>query len=274
MSTSSPTNVVEEDWIRRLRCAEEAASSAELGSVSFLQASSCPVVSVFITTGALKNDGINKRSSDLRFVGQHDSYPPKPVSRHQQNSWGYSKYIEKERNNEHESQIMSREEYVTKFYSICDIIDSEIRTSHGIKYFSDGDVDNNQARNVYYMHVCDIMNIIISQKRGSTPFLGIQTELLNELNSTNTTNKFVELFTTDKLNFLYLNIDTYYISYAYYSNHSFIPTRTQVDEEDPEFTLSSFFMNDPHFTTHQRGKLQEINQNEHEYITRLVYRSI
>ena len=54
---------------------------------------------------------------------------------------------------------------------------------------------------------------------------------------------------------------------------SFIPIRTLVDDTDNNFKTSSFFTNDSHFVKHQKGKLQEINQNEKRYQTSFAYRS-
>lgn len=57
-------------------------------------------------------------------------------------------------------------------------------------------------------------------------------------------------------------------------NYSFIPIRTTVTKTDMYLKRSMFFMNNDHFTSHQKGKLMAFNASENKPFSKMIYRSI
>jgi hypothetical protein len=141
--------------------------------------------------------------------------------------------------------------------------------------FEDGNHNNLDYRNVFLMHVCDIINIFITDMlhMDDATFM-IPTNLLYEL-----LKKFKNKLTNRRLleaqrRFLLHHCESFYTIYAYYGNYSFMGIRTFINEYNDKLAHSAFFMNDDFFIKHQQGKITEHNcykpTNEH-FIT---YRSV
>ena len=272
MSSSLPSSIrLSNDWTRRLDNAKELASNASFGSRFFLAVSSQPVVSLNIITGDKQDNTSKQRQVHLNYQLQPDDYPLVYKTMEETYLHAYDQY-----KNRLDTSIetMDFNSFSSQFNDICMDIDSSIRQNHGIKCYEDGDASNNDASNVMILHICDVFNIMQSYRENSVPVLYIKTRLLREVSSS-ITNEFQKSFLKEYLvPFFWNNIDFLYTCYAYYGNFSFVPIRTLVDKDNEMLKSSSFFTNDEHFVNHQIGKLQEFNQNESNFVSKLAYRSI
>ena len=141
--------------------------------------------------------------------------------------------------------------------------------------FRDGNRDNKSRNNCYFLHICDIMNIIIERRTKGIPEVKLKTSLLQQLEKIGVENEFESMYLQSKhLNFMIIHMDFFYLCYGYFCNHSFMAIRTDVSPDSQVFKSSSFFMNDDHFLNHQMGKISEFNQNERNLATRIMYRTI
>ena len=151
------------DWKRRIGYIKRKAKYADEGSTFFLQVSNHPVVSLFIVTGAIDTKNRDERLIHLHFEPQPDTYPNLVTSTSMMETMGYNDYMSSCRSDE---TIMDKEEYKKKFYACCEDIDKSIKVNHGVKCYEDGDSTNNSETNVFYLHVCDILHIMISKSSG------------------------------------------------------------------------------------------------------------
>ena len=169
---------------------------------------------------------------------------------------------------------MNIEQYKAKLYDVFEGIDNAIRTNHGIKCYADGDMSNLDNRNIFYLHICNVLNLMVKKKQHSNVEVVINSSMLKDMPE-NITNDFERYFLKQtNEEFLYSEIDFVYYCYGYLGNTSFIPIRSKIDANDDIFFMSRFFINNNHFKKHQYGKLQEINQNGCGFICQLAYRSI
>ena len=169
---------------------------------------------------------------------------------------------------------MSFREYNNKFNSTCDEINESIARYHGIKCFEDGDDTNLMTTNVIVLHVCDVINIIMSMKLNTLPDLYLKTGLFNHLYDELCHQLSFAFISPANMKFFLTHIDFFYMCYAYFRNTSFVPIRTTVLLDSPIFVESSYFTNNDHFKNYQFGKLQEFNEYHDKMITKIVYRSI
>lgn len=259
------------DWNCRLNDVKRLACKAEQGSTFFLEVSSSPIVSLFIVTGDFSDKSKKERSTHLHFAPQTDEYPKMLASQKEVENMGYRKYMH---NRKQDDKILNIEQYKAKLYSVFEGIDNAIRTNHGIKCYADGDRTNLDGMNVFFLHICDVLNLMVMKKKEYIAEVVIKSNMLKDL-PVNITNDFETHFLKHSNEaFLYSEVDFIYYCYAYLGNTSFIPIRTKIDINDDIFINSRFFMNNDHFLKHQYGKLQEINQNGCGFISKLAYRSI
>jgi hypothetical protein len=166
--------------------------------------------------------------------------------------------------------------YFCRHDEICQLIDDEIRQYHGIMCFEDGDHTNLDYRNVFFMHICDIINIFVTDIMHMDQVeFKIPTNLLFEIPS-----KFRNRLTDKRLSeaqqrrFLLHHCESFYMIYSYYANYSFMGIRTHANKFNTKLLHSSFLMNDDYFVKHQKGKITEHNHykptNEHF----IAYRSV
>ena len=157
----------------------------------------------------------------------------------------------------------------------CIDVDKAIRDYHGIVCYHDGNHHNTSLSNIYVMHVCDVMNIMVASMKGNIPKVVVKSTLMVNLSGDHIKNELMQTHLR-KINFdfFFAHIDFLYMIYGYYSNHSFVAIRTEVSINSRIFKQASFFTNDSQFITHQEGKLIEFNQNEKRSETRLIYKSI
>ena len=156
-----------------------------------------------------------------------------------------------------EFKDMSKTDYILLFEDTCVYIDTCISKNHGIRCYTDGDFSNKSNTNNWFVRVCDMFNILYEKRCGNILKVTVKSRLLDKLPSTKNVNDLESnLIPKKNKNFMMLHVDFLYICYAYFGNYSFTPIRTQVEKNSKVFHVSSFFTNDDHFMTHQKGKLQ------------------
>ena len=114
------------DW------ANDTAEAGNEGDVTFLEVSSNPVVSLFITMGKVINNIEMKRTVDLQYTGQHSSYPTAITNAQEMEEKGYHMFKENVRrcdkieikNKFEELELL---QYKKCFEDICNDIDKAIR---------------------------------------------------------------------------------------------------------------------------------------------------
>lgn len=264
---------------RRIRNAKDSAESSPEGTVSFLQVSTVPLVSLFITTGNKINKDSKKMSVELRFVNQHSQYPKNIRDRQEIERVGFEEFqsvINKsDEDTKNKFGNINFLEYIQMFYNTCNDIDSSKKKYHGVLCYGDGNSNNKRIDNCYFLHICDIMNLMSVQSKGSVPVIVVKTSMLETLPDEGVVNEFeISFLKKSNVPFLMVHLDFFYRLYCYYSNTSFMSIRTCVSRDNDLLKSSLFFMNDDHFLQHQVGKLTEFNQNEKDIQSKILYRSI
>jgi hypothetical protein len=275
-------NIYEEKYVKeqqhKLDNILRHAMFASNGDEFFHEYSYKPLTSMFITTGELIEGDGREHELHTHLIEQHSGYPPHIDSYEDIIKKGYQLFCE---NNDLNTKKLTEfgctslniVEYKEMFCVVKGIIDRAIDTNHGIKCFADGDLNNMEPDNMYYMHICDIFNIMIHEYASRRIRLLIETSLLPYITPQMKHMLEERLLNCRQYYFLLNNVDIFYMSYGYYFNTSFVPIRTRIPTQSGIFKMSCFFMNDEHFVQHQRGKLKEIDQIEDDYINRILYRT-
>ena len=260
------------EWQRRFDIIKDRAEHADKGDTFFMQVSSHPIVSLFLVTGDIIDPNSRKKNIHLHLSHQDETYPKVLTSQKQMDTMGWNKYNALcgiEESNQHERKI-----YDIKMKIVCSGIDESIKCNHGVKCFEDGNVDNLEATNIFYLHICDILNLMVNKQDDTSNEIVVETKLLKSIPDGLVNDFEVRFLNRNYRDFLLKHIDFIYYCYAYVGNHSFIPIRLKVNKDSTIFKDSSFFMNNEHFLKHQFGKLQEINQNGCGIVSQIAYRSI
>ena len=259
-----------DEWKRMFGIIKDRAEHADEDDTFFLQVSSHPVISLFLVTGEEKDPTTGKKHVHLHYSRQDESYPMIVESKLQMEIMGFNLYKIRKGHDSLVNMIV----YKKKLSDLCLDIDNCIKENHGVKCYEDGDRHNHANINVFYLHICDVLNIFINKERKEVIKVTVSTKLLTSI-SKDIINEFDTSYLRDcNRDFLVDHIDFIYYSYAYLGNNSFIPIRTELNNELGIFAKSSFFMTNDHFIMHQFGKLQEINQNGCGLNSKLAYRSI
>ena len=258
---------------RHLHLVKELAENAEEGSTFFIEVSYQPLVSLFVTTGKVIKDQPDKHSVHLRFVSEphHYSEVLNEVKVTDTYVLGFNLY------NQLTDNIINKLEmvdYKKKFDKVCKELDVAKKKYHGICCYEDGEELNASISNVFILHICDIMNLLVCKENGIIPQVELGTNLLKEIGNKVCIANEVAFITKSNSDFFMRHIDHFYVCYAYVSNTSFTPIRTRVNKDSSIFVRSSFFTNDDHFNNHQAGKLNLFNQNNEQITSRMIYRSI
>jgi hypothetical protein len=267
------------EWASKLSKARNLAEKANEGDVFFLEMSRAnPICSMYLVTGKVSNDDPNRRELHMHVDQEPRTYPYFPTTKESIRNLAYQEYTRKfqkkgKNTDSTEDVIMSKETFLRKFTEITVHADKSIRKTHGIMCYQDGNFENEDMSNVYILHISDVMNIHMRKKKGLKTTLVLPTHSLSYIPET-TRNKFIEeTLSEEMLAFLEDNIDFFYRLYCYYANDSFVPVRTKVDLRSPTFLYSRFFMNEPFFVKHQKGKLIEFNQFNTSFESKIAYRS-
>ena len=270
MSTPPHSTGLSDEWKRRLDDIKEKAKRAEKGSTYFMEVSSIPVMSLFVVTGEKSKTAPNENETHLHFSGQPDTYPILQDAEVAIESIGYQHYLSINSG----CEVMDLTTYKSKFASVCDDINRATKECHGVKCYEDGSTQNTHITNVLYLHICDILNIIVNKKKEKQTDVVIKTRLLSVI-AEEMTNEFEDIYLTkDNRLFLFDNIDYIYYYHAYLFNRSILPVRSDISLQSDVFIHSLFFMNNEHYVRHQDGKLHEIIQNDCDMFTKVKYRTI
>ena len=258
---------------KRLAVLKRVAETSVEGRVFFYEASSNPVVSLYITTGSISQTNPNKKDLHLKYVNEPSTYPKLDLAKKTLDQVGYNKYKDVV---QQDTTILdlSFDEYKIKFHTICEHINSAISQYHGIKCYEDGDSTNQNVTNVIILHICDVMNVMVCECEEKSLDLCIDTSLLRTIDKRMSKELDIPMLTPIEKDFFLLHIDFFYMCYAYVGNYSFVPIRTKIDIDSYIFKISSFFTNDDHFIQHQKGKLSAFNEREDKMYTKMIYRSI
>ena len=249
---------------------KQTALYAEEGSCFFLEVSSYPVVSVVVLTGPKEVNTSKKHQLHLQYVVEPTEYSAFKKIGDSDDHYGYAIY-----NDFNQVQDMTEVIFRTKYNSICQDINKAIHKNHGVQCYEDGDSKNLLTTNVIYIHICDVINIMVDKKKyNKQPEVVVKTTLLRTIESTLINDYEINYLKKEDIEFFFMYADLIYITYAYWNNHSFIPIRTGIDNNSQIFEKSSFFINNDHFLGHQFGKVQEFNQNNDLVTSKMVYRSI
>ena len=256
----------------RLSVLKGIAETSVEGRVFFYEVSSNPVVSLYITTGSVSKSNPKKKDLHLKYVNEPSNYPKVSLVGKTLDEVGYDRYQGVVQN---DTVIdVSFDEYKIKFHSICDKLNKAISQYHGIKCYEDGDSSNQSVTNVIILHICDVLNIMLSEVEEKVPHLFMDTSLFRMIDRRLSKEVQIPLLSRTEKKFVIQHVDFFYMCYAYVGNYSFVPIRTKVERDCDIFKTSSFFTNDEHFIKHQKGKLSAFNEREDKMFTKMIYRSI
>jgi hypothetical protein len=262
---------------RKLEIITDSARNSDEGTRHFFELSSKPVTSVFIHTLGLADDDSGEHDLRVETVGQPDSYPEFPANMYATEQEAYADYYRKKLAEYREDETnglnpISFQAYQRRFQRVLEIIDGAVRAHHGVKCFEDGDRTNLNYRNVFYLHVCDVINIYVNRRRGVPTHVYIRTNSLSEISSNLSDELTTELLTGEELETFDYQCDMFYRCFCYYGNYSFLAIRTQVPLNLEEMPLSRFFTNNEHFMQHQFGKVDQLGCIEPLLVSRVVFR--
>jgi hypothetical protein len=254
------------DWDRILANAVRCAENAEEGTVTFAAMSSNPVRSMYLTTQEEKDDGSGLREYGMHIVGQPPNFPETPRTMVLMQREGYRRYLTRVLVDQRQEGVhlvpLSIGEWRQTFMSVISVIDEAIRDSHAVMCFEDGDFENKSVTNIFYLHVCDIMNVYMNRLDEEVPVIYLPSPSLVELKLSTRNMLTDRLFNSRQLNFFTQEIDFLYNSYAYFANYSFVPIRTLVEHDDTVWKTAGFYTHDNHFREHQEGKLKVIARDQ------------
>ena len=193
-----------------------------VGDKFFLQVSSTPLVSLFITTRSEVDILSKKKKVDLRFVSQPSSYPKEITSQDEMDRIGYNLLITSSTNKtnldvENNFGHISLSNYKKLFCSTCMNIDAAIKEFHGIKCYRDDNATNKSMGNIHFLQICDIFNVMVCKHYEVVPEITVKTSLFQERYlPTTVTNEFEDVFLEeDNYKFLLCHIDHFYMIYCY-----------------------------------------------------------
>ena len=166
------------DLRRKLDIVKGLAQQAETGRVFFIEVSHKPVVSLFVETNEIIDNKTQLHNVSLKLANEPESYSKFRSICSNHDLYGFNKY----------NQILSLDnnkiiydEYKTKVDEVFSDIDNAKMKYHGIMCYEDGDRTNTEARNVFVLHVCDVMNLIISRRQGNIPRLLLNTTMMSSI---------------------------------------------------------------------------------------------
>jgi hypothetical protein len=266
------------DWDRIYANAVNRAENGNEGLVTFAPLSSNPVQSMLLTTQDIRDDDSGLRNYHVHIVSQPPNFPETPRNMNLMQREGYRRYLRRvlvtHRSTSAHVIATSFDEWREMFMSVISVMDESIRDRHGVLCFEDGNMNNNDVTNVFYMHICDVMNVYICRLAGEVPVVYLPTPSFNTVNVKSKNMLTDRMLSTEQINFFIQEIDFLYNSYAYFANYSFLPVRTLLEPRDDVITTAHFYTHDDHFRTHQDGKLKVIERDQNRHLATVVYRSI
>jgi hypothetical protein len=267
------------EQMRKLDIINQSAKTSNEGTRHFFELSSNPVTSVFLHTGELVNDDSNEHEVHIEMVSQPDSFPEVPANMYAIEQEAYADYYRKKlaeyRANETNGlNVISFQLYQRRFQNVLETVDNAVRAHHGVKCFEDGDRTNDSFGNVFYLHVCDVINIYVNRRRGMPTNVYIPTNSLDEISDDVVDELTSVLLQGETLSTFDYQCDVFYRCFCYYGNYSFLAIRTQIPMNLDEMLFSRFFTNNPHFMQHQFGKVDQLACIEPDLVSRVSFRTV
>jgi hypothetical protein len=264
---------------RKLNIIKQSAATSDEGTRHFFELSSKPVVSVFIHTRGLIEEGGTEHHTHVEMINQPEGFPEAPRNMYATQQKGYEDYYRKKLAEYREDSsnglnVMPFGEYQRRFQNVLEAIDRSVRDHHGVKCYEDGDVNNDTLGNVLYLHVCDVINIYVNRRRGVGTHVYIPTNSLDVIEDSMVDTLTTELLTGESLELFDYQCDIFYLCFCYYGNYSFLSIRTQVPMNSEIMVQSRFFTNNRHFMQHQFGKVDQLACVEPHITARVVYRTV
>ena len=136
------------------------------GQHFFLEISSQPLVSLFVVTGDELKDSIDKKELHLRYKAEPSSYLTITTSNTNPYITGYERYNLVRGTG---APLMDLDRHTSMFKSVCSHINQMIMKNHGVVCYEDGNKLNNTTSNVFYIHICDAMNLIVRNLQNEVP---------------------------------------------------------------------------------------------------------
>ena len=135
---------------------------------------------------------------------------------------------------------LSFDEYKLLFYSTCDNIEKSISKYNGVVCYKDGNSENKEHKNLFILHICDIMNVMTNSHNNRLTDITVRSNLLSDLKEKKVVNQFEkEYLRKENHDFFLKHIDFLYVCYAYYGNNSFVPIRTSVSQSNTDLKQAS-----------------------------------
>jgi hypothetical protein len=182
MTSTLTSNAFVVDRERRMEIAKTFAQKGREGDVFFHRVSSNPLISAYLTTGPLVHGSSNLHEIRLTMVCEHPGYPLHINSFSDIIKKGYGMFCGKYDQSNATVEGVGRTSYTLTEYT--KIIDDTINVYHGVQCFADGDLENKNDHNTYFMHICDIFNIMVHEAGGKQVGLLITTSSLPTITST------------------------------------------------------------------------------------------
>jgi hypothetical protein len=199
--------------------------------VHFLQISTVPLSSMVLTTGSpiLNGDG-RKKQVHMRMLGPPPDLPKVPNGVKAIVQDGYKKHIAHTVSSYNApggcaSRVIPFPNWGSLFHSVTSVIDKMIYAHHGIKCHVDRNINNEMLINIFYLHVCDVLNIIACRHNNTPlPQVAIRTSMLQSLPDSilETLTTALSELTKESFGILLSKINFFYIVYVYYGNGSFL----------------------------------------------------
>jgi hypothetical protein len=143
------------DWSVKLERQCDLAKLSAEGTERFVEMCSNPLRHTWVISGPLKEDGSGEHTVTTRMVGQPDTYPVTPGTKHKIHREGYRRYLSREIARQREGQdedfvAIPFQQWCNKFNSVTLAVDAAVRDCHKVKCYEDGDIGNDDPTNVFF----------------------------------------------------------------------------------------------------------------------------
>jgi len=256
---------------RKLTLLREYADRANIGDKLFLLTNHCPLAFSTLEITGQEVNGEIVRSEDL--VGHTESHLlPVPRSYIRLLKIGYRWY---EVNGEKEpsqavnpNPFFNRKKWKKRFEIMVDLVNQNIRESHGIKCYLNGNIQDEGTNNIIYLHFCDIISVLLHRRNlNMEAEVRLASDRLHMIQTTLKDNLSARVFNEKGINFLLDNADIFYMIYGYWHNFSKLSLRLWLSSELKTVQISRHLIKDGLFQYVQEGKIQELSReiyNEEE----------
>jgi hypothetical protein len=174
-------------------------------------------------TRDISQENPEKHDTHVKMVAQPDNFPKAPQNMYKTQREAYADYYRKklEEFRADKSNGMNAilfDEYRRRFQNVLEIVNRAVHAHHGIKCYDDGNSMNTNLGNVFYLHVCDVINIYVNRRRGVPTHVYIPTNLLNEISDELVDVLTSEMLTGEELETFDYQCNIFYQCFCYYGN--------------------------------------------------------